>query len=317
MKILRVICLAALLAALLVLAPSGVNIAQGEILEIPMDAVHGSEPLKSGYLSDTVYEDPSISVTIERGRIYDTGYLVAHIKLANATQLRTAFAEGKYSKYEERRQNPLTMAKKAMPVFAINGDFYGDARRRNKGIVIRQGTVYRDFKDNIETDSKRAYDLLLIDFNGDFHILKQATLEDYKAWEGKIMHGFTFGPGLIIDGERQTDFVNMNNAVNKEAQRMVIAQVGELEYLCVCTEGGPDDPQSVGLTMDQLADLLSTFDGVQSPYKVQNAYNLDGGSSSWMIFQQKGKYDKINCLSNPKRSSLCDIIYFASAYQPD
>ena len=42
-----------------------------------------------------------------------------------------------------------------------------------------------------------------------------------------------------------------------------------------------------------------------------NAYNLDGGSSSTMVFKEK----KINAPTNPKVRYLCDIIYFASAWQ--
>ena len=87
---------------------------------------------------------------------------------------------------------------------------------------------------------------------------------------------------------------------------MCLAQIGPLEYLCICSEG-PEDKGSVGLTLDQFCDLVSSFEGIQ------NAYNLDGGSSSTMVFRDQ----KINSPNNPKRRPLCDIIYFASAYQPD
>ena len=86
---------------------------------------------------------------------------------------------------------------------------------------------------------------------------------------------------------------------------MCIAQVGELEYLCICAEG-PEDKGSKGLVLEQFAELVASFG-------VQNAYNLDGGSSATMVFQG----DKINSPNNPKRRPLCDMLYFSSAYVPD
>ena len=82
-KILQIALLVLMLAALLVLAPSGAMVAQAEILELPLDAFEGLPPQESGYLSDWAYEDPSISVSIETGRYEETNYMVAHVKLAS------------------------------------------------------------------------------------------------------------------------------------------------------------------------------------------------------------------------------------------
>jgi exopolysaccharide biosynthesis protein len=98
----------------------------------------------------------------------------------------------------------------------------------------------------------------------------------------------------------------MDNAADRAAQRMCLAQLGPLEYMCISSEG-PEDPGSTGLTLEQFAELVASFEGVT------NAYNLDGGSSSTMVFNR----DKVNSPNNPKRRPLKDIIYFASAYQPD
>ena len=138
---------------------------------------------------------------------------------------------------------------------------------------------------------------------------------DFKAKleaEGRtIVNGYTFGPGLVIDGVPQTGYVDNDNAALKSAQRMCLAQVGPLEYLCIVSEG-PEDPGSVGLNLEQFTELVASFEGVQ------NAYNLDGGSSSTMVFKSEThNFDKINSPNNPKRRPLYDIIYFASAYKSD
>lgn len=302
MKIaLRVIAILLMLISLLVLVPSGNIVAQAEIIELDLKAKKGLEPQKDGYLSDWEYEDPSISVKIETGRIYDTNYMVARVKLVNATQIRSTMA-GSY--YSPSTQLGATMARRVNAVLAINGDYFSG--RNGVGYVARQGKEYRN-------QCRGNYDVMVIDDKGDLHIIPNPTKDEMKAFKaeleaagGSIVNGYTFGPGLVIDGVRQTGFKDMNNAAHRSAQRMCLAQVGPLEYLCISSEG-PEDPGSVGLNLEQFAELVASFEGVQ------NAYNLDGGSSSTMVF----KGDKVNAPNNPKRRPLNDIIYFASVYQPD
>ena len=61
------------------------------------------------------------------------------------------------------------------------------------------------------------------------------------------------------------------------------------------------------MTLTEFTDLVASFDGIT------NAYNMDGGTSSQMMFH----YEKINCPNNRNRRGLADILYFASAYKPD
>lgn len=310
-SILRLIAILLMLACLLVLVPSGAIVAQAEILEYDLTTKEVVAPQKDGYIEEWAYEDPSISVRIETGRIYDTNYMVARVKLANATQMRSTMA-GNY--YSPSTASPITMAKKANAVFAINGDYF--SARNGVGYTARMGKEYRN-------RCNGTYDVMVIDNLGDLHILKAPTKEDMDAFKLEleaqglsVINGYTFGPGLVINGERQTGFVNMDNAADKAAQRMCLAQVGPLEYLCIASEG-PEDKGSVGLNLEQFSELVASFEGVQ------NAYNLDGGSSTTMVFQKldtktgKRAYDKVNSPNNPKRRHLNDIIYFVSAYQPE
>ena len=310
-SILRLIAILLMLACLLVLIPSGAIVAQAEILEYDLTTKQVVAPHKDGYIEEWAYEDPSISVRIETGRIYDTNYMVAYVKLANATQMRSTMA-GNY--YSPSTASPITMAKKANAVFAINGDYF--SARNGVGYTARMGKEYRN-------RCNGTYDVMVIDNLGDLHILKAPTKEDMDAFkleleaQGRsVINGYTFGPGLVINGEKQTGFVNMDNAADKAAQRMCLAQIGPLEYLCIASEG-PEDKGSVGLNLEQFSELVASFEGVQ------NAYNLDGGSSTTMVFQKldtktgKRAYDKVNSPNNPKRRHLNDIIYFVSAYQPE
>jgi len=300
-----------MLLSLLVLVPSGAIVAEAEIIELPLDMKEGKKqaiaPLKEGYLSDLEYEDPSIHVVIEKGRLeeWQTNYITVRVKIANATQLRSSFMGSYMNPYEEAGTK---LAKDVKAVLAITGDsFY---KHTNVGLALRQGKLYRNKCDKTWPDTNRRMDVLLIDDQGDLHILPQATAAEVDSFPGVIVNGFSFGPGLVIDGEKQTDFVDMENAINKAAQRQCIAQTGPLEYLIVYTEG-PEDEGSVGLTMEQFASFVASFQDVQ------NAYNLDGGSMSWMVFKSGStEYAKING-NNPKRRPVADIIYFASAWQAE
>ena len=305
-NVLRVLLLVLCLLSILLLVPSGALVGQAEIIEISVNAKPGdmiaAQP--ECFLSDLEYQDPSISVRIEKGRYCETNYEAAYVKIANASQIRTAMV-GRYGDLSVELGRTLAYTWKA--VLAINGDNFH--LRNNVGLVIRQGKNYRMKCDNPEENSGQRFDVLLIDDKGDLHILPQATNADIDAFEGNIINGFAFGPGLVIDGVKQTGFVNMNNGALIPAMRMVIAQTGELEYLCLATEG-PEDKGSVGLNMEQLAELVSSFEGVR------NAYNLDGGTSSTLAFKQGGKYVRVNSPNNPKSREIKDILYFSSAYLP-
>lgn len=300
--IIRIVAILLMLALLLVLVPSGTNIAAAEIIEYDLKDKKGVPLQQDGYdLENMTYEDPSITVQITTGRFEETNYMVAYVQVANATQVRSMMCDS-YS--SDETIGGIAMAKSANAALAINGDYFSS--RRNVGYTARMGKEYKNKCDG-------TYDVMVLDSLGDMHIIlapQKQDMIDFKAQleaQGRsIVNGYTFGPALVVNGERQTGFVDMDNAADRAAQRMCLAQIGPLEYLCISSEG-PEDPGSVGLTIEQFSQLVASFDGVI------NAYNLDGGSSSTMVFNR----DKVNSPNNPKRRPLKDIIYFASAWQSE
>ena len=305
---LRIMLSLTLIAALLLPAA-----ALADIIEIAPDVIKCPEPRKDGLVDEMTYEDPSISVRIETGKMFDSKYFAAHIKIANATQIRSYVLDDFYSTVTKPG---YIMAGRVNAVLAIDGDFCERRLGSNTpiGFVVRQGVEYRRNIKPLVDD--RMPDILIIDDQGDFTILPAAKPADVDAFEGKVMNAYTFGPGLVINGVRRTEYQNMDDGPNKKTQRMCVAQVGKLEYLCVCCEG-PDDPGSKGMTLDEFSQLVASFEGVQ------NAYTLDGGSSSQMVFLQKetsGKKNfshvKINAMEKDtnKNRPIRDILFFASAY---
>ncbi len=267
--------------------------AEGQILEYSLDETRFIAPNPSFYLSETLYEDPSISVSIENGRAYNSYYLAARITIANPTQLRTSLA----SSNGKDTQQATRLAKRVNALFAISGDSFGDNKSGAGMYIVRQGAVKRH-------NPSGYYDVLLIDDKGDFHILPEAKQADIDAFEGNVVNAFTFGPGLVIDGVVTETFEDRGYGPTKRAQRMAVCQAGPLEYLCVVTSG-PDHNNSTGLTIDEFTQLIASLG------PVENAYNLDGGTSAWMVWRG----EKINAFGSSKYRTINDIIFFVSAWQ--
>ena len=260
---------------------------------LPLDGSPGSAPLPEAYLSDLSYQDPSIEVTIDTGRSYGTDYWVARIRIAHPSQLRTTAA----ATFESNRTTSgKALARRMQAVLAINGDYFSYI---NDGYLIRQGVLYREMPRGIR-------DVLLIDAQGDFHIAVKATMESLAQYSGmNIVNSFNFGPGLVIQGERVKKFFDNDNAALLGRQRMAIAQVkaGSLEYIAVATAGPKGNNK--GMTLEQFSSILADLG-------VENAYNLDGGNSTMMIFRDA----YVNAMHEATMRPISDIIYFASAYTP-
>ena len=268
--------------------------ALADVVKLPIDQ-SGGLPYRATFSPEVmVYEDPSIRV--ERFRVqnsetpYNCYYHYCTVTIADASQLRTAAASS-FPRLEKRVVQET--ARKVNAVVAINGDYYGS---HEDGFILRQGEVYRD---RIE----RPIDLLLIDEDGDFHVIfgdEEPEKKDKTEWEGKkIINAFSFGPALIVD-DRVT--LNLNHDPARadapgRGQRSVIVQTGPLSYLLLTA-------RAVGVSLEEMVELIQSLTD-----HVEVAYMLDGGESSQLVF--------LGALVNkPAKNAraISDIIYFASAW---
>ena len=275
------------------------------VRKLPMDLTGGA-PYKVKYKSDLeVYEDPTIRV--ERHRVpskeFGCTYYYALITVADASQLRTLPADNK-NFLSNTRVPVIKMAKRVNAVLAINGDFTAAfSGNKSNTFVLRQGELYRD---TVEP----GLDLLLIDEDGDFHIIpREEDLEalDKTTVDGKrVVNAFQFGPALIKDGVPADDESLLDQThsptyagPHQLNQRMIIAQVGPLQYLTVCCA-------HYGATLPTMRDIV-----LEIAPDCRNAYTLDGGDSTQMVFLGT-KINNVNEDGGADRK-VTDIIYFASA----
>ena len=215
----------------------------------------------------------------------------------------SATDNGSFERNAQRR--PEALAERSRAVVALNGDYYDSTERKSRGFILRQGTLFRNNLDEPGPWDARFMDVLLIDSNGDFHIVYQPVKDAVITVpdNGTILNSFSFGPALVDNGELIEDFQGADRWINMAAdeyrQRICLCQAGPLHYKVICCAGPYKG--NTGMTIAQFARLVKSQD-------VLVAYNLDGGDSTWLYF----KGAKVNDLGSTGRK-LMDIIYFASA----
>lgn len=231
-------------------------------------------------VTDTSYRSDSISVTINRYAQSDMAWYVADIYIADIENYLTAFAEGTYGK--GYRDWPLNMAIQNNAIIAVTGDYYG---AREKGVVIRNGAVYR---------TSTFKDVCILYYDG---VMETMPAEDFNAEEA-IARGayqaFSFGPRLL--DENGVALKEFNSEITGTNPRCAIGYF-EPGHYCFVVVDGRQDGYSDGMEMSTLANV---FQGLGC----KAAYNLDGGQTAAMIFM--GEF--VNQPLNGGRQ-MSDIVY--------
>ena len=285
----RIRMLTLLLALCLTLAPSG--LASTDSSPLLWDDSPGYTPDPSCFTEDG-YHDQSIQVEIRQTRRANSEFYAAYVTIKHPSQIRTGLATVTGSKYHKTTR----IASAYNAVIAINGDYFLD---RKAGLEIRQGVTLRDKPSDL-------YDVLLIDTNGNFHIVRRDNLDmlDFYLYGGlTIQNAFSFGPALVIDGQRQTIPEEYSFAPHYKNPRAAIGQLGELQYVMVVVDGRQSD--SEGVSLETLAEFMESIGCTQ-------AYNLDGGNSATLVLGDAIANNK----SVKNERSISDILYFASSIDP-
>lgn len=238
--------------------------------------------------SETSYEDGEISITLTEYREEDTSIYVADIVLSSPEYLKTAFAQNSYGKNVTEKTSDISEGVNA--ILAINGDYYG---AQEKGYVLRNGTLYR-------SEAEEGQEDLVIYEDGSFEIILEETITAEELLEQGAQELLSFGPALIENGTiavTEEDEVGKAMASNP---RTAIGILDDLHYVFVVSDGRTEE--SKGLSLLELAEFM---DGLG----VKTAYNLDGGGSSTMYFND----EVINTTTTNGRSikerSVSDIVY--------
>lgn len=240
--------------------------------------------------TDTSYEDDNMNININIVRRYDTTVYIADIKIKHLAYLQTALAKNEFGR--NIREYPTVMAKRNHAILAINGDYYGF---RDKGLVIRNGVLFDETR--LPREKK---DLLIIDKDGKFNILLEEKANITEIHQAGAWQTFCFGPGLIVGGELAVDTKTEVDAYKASNPRTAIGYLGNLHYMFVVSDGRTETEK--GLSLFELAVVMKEFGCV-------DAYNLDGGGSSVMIFNDEIINKPTSDGVTIRERSSSDIVY--------
>ncbi len=251
----------------------------------------------TGAATGTSYSSDTAQISISRKTIGSGDdlitYFVADVLITDATILRSAFADDSFG--ENIIANPSTIAKQAAAVLAINGDYYGF---RDTGIVIRNGVKYRD---------SGARQGLAFYADGTMKLYDETTTNADTLLAEGVWQTWSFGPGIVEDRkllsgidsvEVDTNFGN--HSIQGQQPRTGIGFV-EANHLLFVAVDGRSAGYSRGVTMSEFGQIF-----VDAGAHV--AYNLDGGGSTTMVFN-----DTLvnNPLGRGAERGTSDIIYIA------
>ena len=231
-----------------------------------------------------VSDEPVIQV--ETYRVNNTNIYVADIFFSSVEYVKTAFAQDTYGRKVTATTSDTAMENNAL--LAINGDFYG---ARECGYVIRNGILYRD------TPSDE--DVLCIYKDGRMEIIDPNKVTAQELIENGAWQAFSFGPGLLEDGEILVDTRDEVGLAMASNPRTAIGMIDTNHYVFVVSDGRTSDNE--GLSLYELA-------GFMKELGVTIAYNLDGGGSSTMVYEG----EIINTPTSGRHTnerSVSDIVY--------
>ena len=232
------------------------------------------------------YKDENVQVTYTQYETNGTTIHVADVRVSSPEYLKTAFAEGTYGKNVTQSTSEIAASNNA--VLAVNGDYYGVQER---GYVIRNGVLYRE--------EAGENDVLCIYADGSMKVVDPSTATAQELLDQGVWQAFSFGPGLITDGEID---VALNTEVGKAKAsnpRTAIGIIDDLHYVFVVSDGRSGE--SEGLSLYELASFMEQLG-------VQTAYNLDGGGSSTMVFQGEVVNNPSSGFRDEERE-VSDIVY--------
>ena len=238
--------------------------------EAEPETVSNDTPLSEKFAeqySDTVvvtessYTSPDISITVTEEALGRTTYYLADIYVRDITCFQSALARDTYGSGFRDSIEDMALLKNAL--LAVNGDYYGNT---NEGVVIRNGVIYRANRTNC--------DVCVLYYDGTMRVMPGASFSVEDAIRDGAWQAWTFGPALLdTDGSVLTSFSSSGRIISANP-RTAIGYYEPGHYCLVVVDGRGE---SAGITLPDLSELFHDL-GCTA------AYNLDGGNSSIMVW---------------------------------
>lgn len=211
--------------------------------------------------TDLTYASANISVSFSTQRYGDSNINIADIYVSDISCLCTAFGTDRYGRGSAYAEHPTEIAQRYHSVATLSGDYYG---ARSDGVVIRNGTLYRD--------NKVSRDVCVLYWDGTMKVFSPGDFDAQTEMNNGAYQAWNFGPMLLDpDGQVMTEF---NSDVNPKNPRSILGYYEPGHYCFIMVEGRSDN--SEGLTLKSCSQMAADM-GLAA------AYNLDGGQSASLV----------------------------------
>ncbi len=240
-------------------------------------------------VTENSYSSPDLSVTVTEETLGNIRYYLADIYVRDITCFRSALAQNTYGSGFRDSIEDMAILNRAL--LAVNGDYYGNT---TEGVVIRNGVIYRA--------NPTDCDVCVLYYDGTMRVMPGASFSVEEAITQGAWQAWTFGPALLdTDGSVLTSFASTGRIISANP-RTAIGYYEPGHYCLVVVDGRGE---SAGITLPDLSQLFSDL-GCTA------AYNLDGGNSSVMVWNDA-------VINNPsgggRESSDALLIVEAKAYE--
>ena len=261
------------------------------------------------------YIDDTLLVICWKEIIDGNTCTLCEVKMQDGSQLRRKLADDMFG--SQTQEYTTTMHAATNAVVSMNADYY---LFRDMGIVAYNRQLYRFneseylWRNGVQLQKYNCIDTLMVNGKGEFsffHMYDTASPEEMQQYidDNDIVFSLAFGPILVENGELNSsaDFVEQwypIGEVNSGYSRAGIGQVGDLHYLYMSLNHS--DEKQARWTMSEFG---------QHFYEkgVINAYGLDGGQTSEIVFQGGTAYNHVDHVNGTNSRMVSDMIYFASA----
>lgn len=219
-------------------------------------------------VTENSYSSPNLSISISTVTVEEpstTVCYVADIYVARIENFQTYWATGEFGYYFS--EDPVGIARSSGAILSINGDY---ANNQRTGLLVRNGQLYMS--------EQTYYDLCVLYQDGS---METFAADEYKVEDVLAKNPYQtwkFGPELLDDNGQPKQSFNTSDEIIWENPRTGIGYY-EPGHYCFVVVDGRQNGYSRGLDMTQFAQLFTDL-GCTA------AYNLDGGQSSVMTFNQ-------------------------------
>ncbi len=219
---------------------------------------------ESVIVTENSYSSPDISITVTENSLGRTTYYLADIYVRDITCFQSALANDTYG--SGFRDSIESMALLNNALLAVNGDYYGNT---SEGVVIRNGVIYRA--------NRTDCDVCVLYYDGTMRVMPGSSFSVEDAIAQGAWQAWTFGPALLdLDGSVLTSFSSTSRIISANP-RTAIGYYEPGHYCMIVVDGRGE---SAGISLPDLSQLFYDL-GCNA------AYNLDGGNSSIMVWNNQ------------------------------